>query len=371
MWLKCRVCLSACRALVIAGVVILSISTGSAVALDAPVYPGRTWEARTPATVGMQTTTLTAFAQTVGGRGCVVRCGYMVYAWGDADKRSDVASACKPVYVHFLLKAVEDGRLKTTDEPVRLVEPRLDALNAALDHKDRRIRWRDLAYQTSCYGVRERPAQAYDYSDYNMALLFDTLFLKVYGSTWATVDRDVFHPMLTDPLQCQDNPTLMAFGTDNHPGRLAISPRDFARFGLLYARHGNWKGTQLISPRHARMAVTNPLPNSIPRTAGQPAEMIAGQRSIGGRNNQTDHLGSYSWAWWTNGADRQGRRHWPDAPLDTYGAFGHGGIRAMIVIPSLDLVVSWNDAQTEGRERENQALKLLVAAVATPPATRP
>jgi hypothetical protein len=32
------------------------------------------------------------------------------------------------------------------------------------------------------------------------------------------------------------------------------------------------------------------------------------------------------------------------------------------VIPSLGVVVSWNDARGKGREMENQALKLLVEA---------
>ena len=39
-------------------------------------------------------------------------------------------------------------------------------------------------------------------------------------------------------------------------------------------------------------------------------------------------------------------------------------MRALVVIPSLDLVVSWNDAKIKGRDMENHALKLLTAAVA-------
>jgi hypothetical protein len=77
---------------------------------------------------------------------------------------------------------------------------------------------------------------------------------------------------------------------------------------------------------------------------------------------------TYSWRWWTNGVDRHGTRMWPDAPHDTFGAFGHGGPRAMWVIPSLDVVVSYNDATprkwTSGRGNPtNQAMKLLAAAV--------
>jgi len=327
------------------------------------VYPGKAWENRTPGEVGLDGEKLKAMSDYAGGFGCVVRGGYMVYAWGDAKKQKDVASAVKPVYTHFLLKAVESKRLSSIDEPVRMVETRLDGLNKPLGYKDRGITWRHLCNQVSCYGVQEKPGEAFDYSDYNMALFFDSLFLKVYKTTWGKVDRDVLHPMLTDILQCQDEPSFTAFGTGNRAGRLAISPRDFARFGLLYLRGGKWRDKQLISAEHARLAVRTPLPISIPRTQGKKAEMIKGQRSIGGGNNQCDHNGNYSFAWWVNGVGRDGKRNWPDAASDVYGCFGHGDIRAMVVLPSLDLIVSWNDTKIKGSKMVNQALKLLEDSV--------
>lgn len=327
------------------------------------VYPGATWATRRPAEVDMDAARLDAFRDYVGGRGCVVRHGYMVYSWGDQGKRQEVASAGKPVIVHLLFNAVEQGQLDGLDARVSAFEPRLNDLNPGLGCKDGEITWRHLATQTSCYGVEEQPGEAFDYNDYNISLFFDTLLRKVYGTGHDRVDEEVLHPQLTDLLQCQDSPTFMAFGTGERPGRFGISVRDFARFGLLYLRGGNWRGEQLISAEHARLAGTDPLPNSIPRTRGRDAEMIPGQASYGGGKNQTDHLGSYSYTWWTNGVDRDGRRHWPEAPADTYGAFGHWGPRALVVIPSLDLVVSWNDARVKGREMENEALRLLRAAV--------
>ncbi|MBN1817671.1 MAG: serine hydrolase [Sedimentisphaerales bacterium] len=305
-----------------------------------------------------------------GGRGCVVRHGYMVYTWGDITARRDIASAAKPFYSYFLLKAWEDKRIPGLDQKVMEWEPRLRELNADLGFKDRDITWRHLANQVSCYGVREKPGTAYDYNDWQMALFFDILFLKVYGASFETVDKAVLHPILTDILQCQDNPTFMGFGTEDRPGRTAISCRDFARFGLLYLRQGQWKEKKLLSPQTVKMVVSNPLPNSIPRSAGfekgQEAEMISDQRSIGSRripDNQTDHMGSYSWLWWINGVDREGKRHWPDVPTDTFGAFGHGGMRAMVVLPGLDVIVCWNDTQIEGRDKENHTLKLLVESI--------
>ena len=330
--------------------------------MAAGVYPGKTWTGKTPAEAGLDAARLNALSDFVRGRGCVTRHGYMVYAWGDHTRRGDVASACKPWYTHFLLKAVEDGRIQSLDDTVAGLEPRLKG-------KDRGITWRHMANQISCYGLAEEPGTAFAYSDWQMALFWDLLFLKVYGVAYDTVDAKAVRPMLADALQCEDKPTFMAFGTRNRPGRVAVSPRDFCRFGLLYLREGNWRGKQLISRKHATMAVSSPLPGAFPRAGRNAAPMIPGQRSIGSRNvpdNQCDHVGSYSWLWWTNGVDRDGKRHWPDAPHDAYGAFGHGGPRAMVVIPSLDVVLSWNDANVRGAAMENQALKLLAESVTRP-----
>ena len=343
---------------------------GVSVALGADMaYPARTWASKAAAEAAMNAAALDAFAEYVGGRGCVVRHGYMVHTWGDAGKRADVASACKPLFSHFLFKAIEDRKITSLDDKVSALEPGLNSLNQKLNHKDRDITWRHLANQTSCYGITERPGAAFDYNDWQVALFWDLLFLKVYGARYDNVDDSVLRPLLTDVIQCEDDPTFVAFGIGDRPGRLAISARDFCRFGLLYLREGNWNGIQLIGKHHVKMAISSALPNTIPRATGVAAEMIPGQRSLGSKvipDNQCDHLGSYSWLWWTNGTDREGKRHWPDAPSDTYGAFGHGGPRAMIVVPSLDVVLSWNDARVEGREMENRALKLLVGAVTGP-----
>ncbi len=329
------------------------------------VYPGRSWAEKEPSQVGLDAARLAAFSEFAGGRGCVIRRGYLVYSWNDPSRRADVASAAKPFYSHFLFKALEEGKIPELDEKVIRWEPRLRDLNKDLGFKDREITWRHLANQTSCYGLAEKPGTAFCYNDWQMTLFWDTLFLKVYGVTYPTADQAVLRPRLADLIQCQDRPTFMAFGTKDRPGRIAISPRDFARFGLLYLRKGNWRGKQLIGGRFTELAFSSPLPNSIPRAGNKASEMIRGQKSIGSRripDNQTDHMGSYSWLWWTNGIDREGRRHWPDAPEDTYGAFGHGGLRAMVVIPGMDLITSWNDTGINSREKENQALKLLVEA---------
>jgi hypothetical protein len=327
-----------------------------------PVFPGKDWAPRTLAEVGLDAAKLDALREHVGGRGCVVCRGYLAYSWGDVTKRADVASACKPLFTHFLLLAVQHGKLKSVDEPVADFEPLLKDLNAELKFKDRSIRWRDLANQTSCYGVREVPGSAFDYSDYNMALFPDTLFLKVYGTKWDRVDRNLLGPQLTDIIGCQDEPTLLAFGEANRPGRLGISPRDFCRFGLLYLHKGRWAAKPLLDEKYVQLATTSPLPGNLPRTKGEAAEMIRGQRSLGGKNNQCDHRGSYSFAWWVNGVDKDGKRNWPHAPSDTFAASGHGGKRVLVVMPALELVASWNDARIDDEAKLAEAMKRLAAS---------
>ncbi|MDY7010040.1 MAG: hypothetical protein SVV80_04725 [Planctomycetota bacterium] len=338
------------------------------------VFPGKTWTVRTPAEVGLDKGKLKDFSDYLGGRGCVTRYGVMVYTWGDFKRRGDVASACKPWFSHFLFKALEDGKIPSLDEKIIKYEPRLKDINRNLGYKDRDITWRHVANQISCYGLVEKPGAAYAYNDWQMAMFWDCLFTKVYGATFENVDAKVLRPLLTDPLQCEDAPTMMVFGLKDRPGRVGVSPRDFCRLGLLYLHKGNWRGRQLISKKHTEMTVTSPLSLSIPRAGMKAAEMIPGQRSIGSRripDNQCDHNGGYSWLWWINGVGRDGKRKLPDVPVDAYCASGHGSKRAMAVIPSLNIVVSWNDTLLGlgGRKDRNTngALKLLVASVIDKP----
>ena len=57
--------------------------------------------------------------------------------------------------------------------------------------------------------------------------------------------------------------------------------------------------------------------------------------------------------------------NWPDAPEDTFCAIGHEGDRALVVIPSLDLVAAWSGGMLSERTGNpmNEALNILVRAV--------
>src|SRR5690606_37083197 len=154
------------------------------------------------------------------------------------------------------------GRLDSLDVRASRFVPELETLNPSLGFKDRRITFRYFATQTSGYGVTEAPGAAFDYNDWQMALFWDTLFLRVWRTTYADVDDAVLDRHLCAALQCEDNPTFLAFGPADRPGRVAISPRDHARFALLYLRGGAWQGAQLLPEPMIRESLHSPLPNS-------------------------------------------------------------------------------------------------------------
>ena len=326
-----------------------------------PVFPGKQWLRRSPAAAGLDRVKLDAFRQIVGGRGCITRHGYLVHSWGAYDKPHDVASAVKPFYSFLLLKAVEEGRLKSVDEPVMTYRPGLKGLNAGLGHKDRRMTFRHLGNQTACLGYREAPGTAYDYNDATMGFFWDTLVNHVYGVSWKDAQKKVIAPRLSKPLGFQDGTPGVVQGRKN--GRFAVSARDFCRFGLLLLHKGSWAGKQVLRRDLAVMAVTDPLPLSIPRTKAQRAETFQPVRSIGGGGNQCDHNGGYSWLWWLNKPARDGKRWFADVPEDFFACFGHGGREGMAVLPGAGIIVSWIGQRLhQDRHRGNRAFRALLEA---------
>jgi hypothetical protein len=53
-------------------------------------------------------------------------------------------------------------------------------------------------------------------------------------------------------------------------------------------------------------------------------------------------------------------------PAAAFAALGHGGRRAVVVVPSLDLVTSWNDSRIDDWAKQAEALGRLVRAVTAP-----
>jgi CubicO group peptidase (beta-lactamase class C family) len=328
-------------------------------------YPAADWERRSPEDVGLSADKLNAVAKFAGGHGCVVRNGYLVFTWGDSAKSEDIASAMKPIISTLLLLAVQQGKITSVDAAVADYEPRLKDLNSG---KDARITWRQLASQTSGYGLSEAPGEAFSYNDFALALYYDTLTHKVFRQDGTRLLRE----QLGDALGFQDPYTFDAFGPNDRPGRLSISVRDLARFGLLILNKGKWRDRQILKPEFVEMMLSSPVIANMPLTRGRNADMLPRQRTIGGGKNITPvGPGYYSFNWWLNRTDRAGKRLYVDAPPDAFFAMGHGGQRALCVIPSLDLIVAWNDAKLDDHDASpgnpttkcNRAMRLLRESV--------
>ena len=330
-----------------------------------PVFPGAVWEERTPEEAGLNPAALEALAEHVGGRGCVVRDGYLVYSWGDIAQSGDVASAFKPLLSTLLFFAVQEGLIEGPEARVAAHEPRLRDLDP---DKDGRITWKHLAQQTSGYGLSEAPGEAYSYNDYAITLYYDTLMDRVFEAH----GNEVLARYLGEPLQFEDPYTFEAFGPHDRPGRLGISVRDFARFGQFILHKGQWRGERLLDTHFIDEMLDTILPADTPITSGEDAPMLKGQRTLGGGKTITDAgPGFYSFNWWRNGVNREGERLYMDGPEDLLLAGGHGGRRNLWLFPSQGLIVVWNDSHIDDHDDSpgnpetlsNQAVRLIMAAV--------
>jgi CubicO group peptidase (beta-lactamase class C family) len=338
-------------------------------ALSCPAYTERNetwpeplWDYHKPGDVDLDAEKLKSMSDLVGGHGVVIRYGYLVYYWGHPTHSEDIASAMKPVLSILLLIARQEGLIDSIDEPLIQYEPRLKNI-----HGGERITWRHLANQTSGYGLAEAPGEAYAYNDYAVALYYDLLMGHVYKQ-----DADeVLRTRLAEPLGFQDDYTFEAMESDDRRGRLALSPRDFARIGLMHLRGGRWNGEQILAPALVEKSLTDVVPADTPLTSGEKRPMLPGQRSIGGaRNLKKIGPGYYAFNWWVNNENAEGEQLFVDAPDDTYVASGHLGRRKLWIIPSLDVVVAWNDTSVDDLiespgnpdTQGNHAVRLIVEA---------
>jgi hypothetical protein len=314
----------------------------------AKVFPGASWQFKTPAEVGLDAAKLDQFVANVGGDGCIVRSGYMVKCWGSSSAKTDWASAAKPVMSTLLFFAVHDARLSGVDDLI-------SNWGWNLLTKDRTMRFRHLANMMGGYARGEVPGAAWAYNDYAITVYAKTLE-KVYGKSLNSAALDKM-----GALQFQDG---SLFSSRNGYG-VSTSVRDFARIGWFWLNKGYWNGTQLLPAGYFATYLKPGVANRLPVTSSGGSDYL-GVGTFGGDSNQTPFgPGLYGFNWWFNGKVGTGSNlHWPDAPADTFQANGHWGAKVVTVIPSLNMVVSaignWGGfAPGSASSGMNQNLKLL------------
>jgi CubicO group peptidase (beta-lactamase class C family) len=118
---------------------------------------------RDPAALGLDAAPLDRLAQELGGRGCVVKVGCMVKAWGDQAERGGLAFSAKPVLSTLLSFAVLEGKVKS-------VYARVGDFGRELARKDRPMEFFHLSTMVSGYARPEPPGAAWAYNDYAIML---------------------------------------------------------------------------------------------------------------------------------------------------------------------------------------------------------
>ena len=316
------------------------------------VFPGKSWEQREPAQVGLDGSKLDQFATNVSGDGVLIKDGYLVKSWGDLTTHKWWASASKPVLSTLLLLAVQEQKLPNVDAPV-------SSAGWELSPKDATMTFRHLANMVSGYACGEPPGAAWGYNDFAIQLYARSL-------------EKVFHQSLDQAFQ-QRLAALQFQDGEFFGGRgglsVAASPRDFARLGWLWLNRGRWKGKEVLSEKLFVENIKPGVPADLPRTTAK-GEDYLGIGTYGGGTDQTKYgPGVYGFNFWFNERGASGERVWPALPADTYQANGMWNRDTVTIFPSLRMVVAVRGAKpgkfepgkAEGKYNEN--MKLLMESV--------
>ena len=317
-------------------------------------FPGTTWERRAPADLGLDAARLDEVARLLGGRGCVIKDGYVATAWGDQAERSDWFSSAKPVLSTLLFFAVEEGLVKSVDQPIA-------DFGWDLRPKHRGMTFRHLGSMTSGYARPEPPGAAWAYNDFAIQLYQKTLFDKVFRDDPKAAAE---HPNRLGALGLQDG---LEWRRSNR--RLSASVRDFARIAWFWLNRGRWGDRQVLPRRHFDEPMRPQTPKDLPRTRQADTDDYLGIGSYGGDSDQTEEgPGIYGFNWWFNDT---GRPHpdtptWPDAPPDTVMSVGARGNCAAIM-PSLNLALvcaqgDWHLKAGDRSSKMNRALAMVARA---------
>lgn len=306
-----------------------------------PVFPGKRWGRMAPRHAGFSREKLEELAWKAGGAGCIVKGGRIVFEWGDTTAVNDAASSTKPFYTFLAFKALETGKLASLDDLAVNWLPDLRILNADMRYKDRGITFHHLLSQTSGYGLKEKPGEAFAYNDYNTGLLGYLLYHRVYEMPPGEDNALLNGEMLGEAIDFEHG-TLVTHRR-SHPGRIRISVRDQARFMLLMLRGGRWKEQQVLREDLYAQMMGFSLPPELPRTSGTESEKLEEIESFGGELNLKNHLGCLGYYWWFNHEVPDGQRLLPPVPPGTFMGVGYGGRFMMMAIPEEDLVVVWQD----------------------------
>ena len=272
-----------------------------------------------------------------GPAGMILKDGYIAASWGDLNRVDMTFSVTKSYLSTVAGLAVDQNLIRSVDDRVNqyVWDRTFDG-----DHNSR-ITWEHLLNQSSdwygtLFGIEDwgdRPARGVDidamrfrelnepgtnfkYNDVRVNLLAYSL-LHVWRKPLPVVLRnEIMDPIGASTtwrwygydqswIEIDGMKIQSVSGGGHNGGGMFINTLDQARFGLLFAREGNWGGEQLISK-----------------------EWIEAARAPSEANP------NYGYMWWT----LKGNADWGDVPDQLYYAAGFGG-NYIVVDDENDLVI--------------------------------
>jgi CubicO group peptidase (beta-lactamase class C family) len=272
-----------------------------------------------------------------GPAGMIVKNGYVVSTWGDIDRVDMTFSVTKSYLSTMAGLAVDDGLIRSVNDKVSSYV--WDGTFAG--QHNGQITWEHLLQQTSDwsgslfglydwadrpdsqgelddwrYRTLKEPGSSFKYNDVRVNVLSYSLL-----NVWRRPLPQVLKERVMDPIGASttwrwygydDSWMVMdgekmevVSGGGHHGGGIFISAMDHARFGLLFARQGNWYGKQLVSKKWIESLQVSSTANA-----------------------------SYGYMWWLN----KGERNWEGVPGHVYYAAGFGG-NFIVVDQKNDLVI--------------------------------
>lgn len=322
------------------------------------VFPGEVWQITTPESQGIDTVKLHeamdylhANSSGVGtNETIIVRNGYLIWEGPDANNVHEIYSCTKTFTSTVLGLLSTDGILSVDDEANKhfhkLDDQYPEYAKIRLDH---------LATMTSGYnsimgdGWKFYEIDRSKHHEYVLSFTTPGPPLFIAGKSFKYHDpavhilgyiltqaageslEQIFRKRIADQIGMKQF-TWSNYGYRdgilfNNPagtpgkdqGGIHSSPRDLARYGLLYLNKGNWNGRQILDASFVEKATSTQVP----------AEM---------KTKYFDLTGRYGFFWWTNGIRADGTRPWPSAPPKTFTAHG-AGRNFIFLIPEWSLVI--------------------------------
>lgn len=357
------------RMAVSAALAVLSASAAAIASQESPSTAAFEWQLATPESQGMSGDKLDAAQKELAKRATraflVVRHDRIVYEWyaenSSRTVRQGTASLAKAIVGGVSLAlAMNDGLISPDDAACKYVPQWRD------DPKKSKILIRHLATHSS--GIQDaeqagvpheklpgwkgafwkrdpdpftlardqapvifEPGAAFHYSNPGMAMLSYAVTASLKDSRQKDV-RTLLRDRIMRPIGVPDGEWSVGYGqtytVEGLPlvanwGGGSYSPNATARVGRLFLRKGNWEGRQLIRSE---------IVEQVLKDAGAPVParvLPEGPRPKSGL------------CWWIN-LDGV----WPNVPRDAFGGAGAGN-QALLVIPSLDLIVVRNGGDIE------------------------